>query len=64
MVDFRVDMVRASGEDNAPHMVLLHIPESFLPFSLHIFPGVAKLCPGFVCRINDFLGGKFGKLFD
>ena len=64
VVDFRVDMVGPSGQDNPPHMIFFHIAEGFFPFFLNIFPGIAQFCPSCIRRINDFLGGDFRKFLN
>ena len=55
MVDFLVNMIWASGQNNTLHMIITQIFNSFLTFVLHILAGFGQFCPGSGDSGFDFL---------
>ncbi len=44
-MDFRIDMVRTSGQNDTASVVFLHPGKSFFAFLAHIVAGLGKLYP-------------------
>ncbi len=63
VVDFRVDVVRPTAEDDAPAVVLLQPAEGFLPLPFHIGPETALGLPGFMGSVLHLLSGNVRELF-
>ena len=57
MIYFRVNMVRASGQDDAPVAGLIQIPDGFLALAAHI---LAAGCQFFPSRMHGRLDLSFG----
>ena len=55
MVDFFINVIWTSGQDNSLHMVIPQVFDRFLAFILHILTGFGKFRPGGVYGIFDFL---------
>ena len=57
VIDFRVDMIRASCQHNAADMVCFHITQDLFSLIPHILAGGGKFLPGSLCGVHHFCDG-------
>ena len=63
VVDFRIDMVRASSQNDSPLSSGFHVSQSFLSLAADIISHVLQFLPCGVSSGGHFLFGKIGKFF-
>ena len=63
VMDFRIDMVGTSCQDNTPPSVFLQPFQGFLSFAHNIFSAPVHFQPGFSGRMADFLCRDIRKFF-
>ena len=54
VMDFRIDMVRTSCQDDSPLSVFIHPLQCFFPFAHDVFSAPVHFQPGFSGRMADF----------